>query len=109
MNTYTKATTDISHISIVVHTAQQSETIDDQDISLRSFFRSCLRIAHHLLALYQRKNQLQMLFCDDMRSNQQAPILVLIKERYKDILIWWPRATGNKYLEIMMRYISRLR
>jgi glutamyl-tRNA synthetase len=42
-------------------------------------------------------------------SAQQAPILMLIKERYKDILIWWPRTTGNKYLEIMMRNTCRLR
>ena len=32
MNTYAKTTTDISHISIAIDTAKQSEAIDDEDI-----------------------------------------------------------------------------
>ena len=51
MNADTKSAADISHISIVVHTAQQAEAINNQHISLGSFFRSSLSIAYHLLIL----------------------------------------------------------
>ena len=90
MNTHTKSTADISHITIVIHTAQQSEAIDNQHISLGCLLRSSLRIAHHLLILQQGENQFQMLLGNHMRCNQQSPVLMLIEETDKDFLIRRP-------------------
>ena len=49
-----------------------------------------LSIAHHLLILQQRKNQFQMFLGYDMRSYQQAPILMFIEEADEDFLIRRP-------------------
>ena len=90
MNTYSKATADISHITIIIHAAQQSEAINNQHISLGSLFRSSLSITYHLLILQQGQNQFQMFLSNHMRCNQQAPILMLIEEADEDFLIWRP-------------------
>ena len=90
MDTNSETTSDISHIAIMIHAAQQSEAVDNQHICPSSFLRSSLSIAHHLLILQQRKNQFQMFLGDDMRSYQQAPILMLIEEADEDFLIRRP-------------------
>ena len=90
VNTNTEASTYISHITIMVHAAQQSETVDDQHVSLSCFLGSGLCVAHHLFVLYQRKNLAQMILAYDMRSYQQTPVLMLIEERNEYLLIRWP-------------------
>ena len=85
----------------MVHAAQQSETVDDQHVSLSCFLGSGLCVAHHFFVLYQRKNLAQMILTYDMRSYQQTPVLMLIEERNEYLLIRWPGTACHKNLIVL--------
>src|SRR5574344_1212614 len=100
MYTHTKSTAHISHFSIMINTGKQTKAIDDKTVSLSCFLGCCLRIAYTLTVKFGQY-LLDMVLTDDVRSDDEFPLLVCIEIRYEDIFIGSPAATCHKHFAVL--------
>ena len=113
MNAHAETATDVSHIAIIVNTAQKSKAIDDKRIGLSRLFARGLgeaddptspdppsnfpRGGRGLLGNGEfRDNLMQMVFAYDMRGDDEFPFRMLIEVTDKDVFIGRPGRTGNE-------------
>ena len=72
------------------------EAINDQHIGISNVLFRRLCIAHHLLILNQCKDEFQVVLPDDMRRDNEFPVLVSVEVSEEYLLVRLPRRTSHK-------------
>ena len=102
MDAHAEASTHISHVGIAVDAAEQSETVDDEDFRVVErqilLTRSGgvehflgLSITNDLAAFQEFLYLLQVVLANDVRGDDELPVLVLVEIPEENLLVGRPR------------------
>ena len=106
VNAYPESPTDISDLSIAIDRGKQPEAVYYQAIRLTDilFIRTSVT---HIRALQLTDYLHQMIFIDNVRSNYQFHLRMLIEIFNKQVLIGLPGTSGDKSHRIILEQLNQ--